>query len=304
MDRVVIVTKPTRLAELVRQQLTEGAASFVLESRGQSMRRYREEASSYQAAVIELRRQVPNDLPVTFVRREELPHFLFRDNDLIIACGPDGLFANVAKYVDDQPIITVNPDPQTVAGQLMLFSPREVAGIVARVLAGEHQVERLPFVKAAFDDDRVVWGINDVFLGRSDQVSARYAITFAGRSETQSSSGIIVSTGVGSTGWMCSLVTMVKALIGDGEEHRLAKLPAAASNELVFAVREPFPSPVTGTTIVSGSIVPGRPLVVRSEMPEGGRIFSDGIVERALDWDAGSKVTVSVGERTVQRVIG
>jgi hypothetical protein len=238
------------------------------------------------------------------VRREELPHFLFRDNDLIIACGPDGLFANVAKYVGDQPIITVNPDPQTVAGQLMLFSPREVGGIVARVLAGEHQVERLPFVKAAFDDDRVVWGINDIFLGRSDQVSARYAITFAGRSETQSSSGIIVSTGVGSTGWMCSLVTMVKALTGDGEAHRLAKLPAAASNELVFAVREPFPSPVTGTTIVSGSIVPGRPLVVRSEMPEGGRIFSDGIVERAVDWDAGSKVTVSVGDRTVQRVIG
>ena len=304
MDRVVIVTKPTRLAELVQQQLTEGAASFVLESRGQSMRRYKQEASSYQAALTELRRQVPNDLPVTFVSREELPHFLFRDNDLIIACGPDGLFANVAKYVGDQPVITVNPDPETVAGQLMLFSPREVGGIVARVLAGEHQVERLPFVKAAFDDDRVVWGINDIFLGRSDQVSARYAITFAGRSETQSSSGIIVSTGVGSTGWMCSLVTMVKALTGDGEAHRLAKLPAAASNELVFAVREPFPSPVTGTTIVSGSIVPGRPLVVRSEMPEGGRIFSDGIVERALDWDAGSKVTVSVGERTVARVIG
>jgi len=81
----------------------------------------------------------------------------------------------------------------------MLFSPGEVGGIVARVLAGEHQVERLPFVKAAFDDDRVVWGINDIFLGRSDQVSARYAITFAGQSETQSSSGIIVSTGVGST---------------------------------------------------------------------------------------------------------
>jgi NAD kinase len=304
MDRVVIVTKPTRLAELVQQQLTEGAARFVLESRGQSMRRYKEEASHYQAALTELRRQVPNDLPVTFVRREELPHFLFRDNDLIIACGPDGLFANVAKYVGDQPVITVNPDPQTVAGRLMLFSPGEVGGIVARVLVGEHQVERLPFVKAAFDDDRVVWGINDIFLGRSDQVSARYAITFAGRSETQSSSGIIVSTGVGSTGWMCSLVTMVKALTGDGEAHRLAKLPAAASNELVFAVREPFPSPVTGTTIVSGSIVPGRPLVVRSEMPEGGRIFSDGIVERALDWDAGSKVTVSVGDRTVQRVIG
>src|SRR5260370_6786507 len=148
MDRVVIVTKPTRLADRVQQELTEGAARFVLESRGQSMRGYKEEASYYQAALTELRRKVPNDLPVTFVRREELPHFLFRDNDLIIACGPDGLFANVAKYVGDQPIITVNPDPQTVAGQLMLFSPREAGGLVARGPAAQPQVERLPFARA------------------------------------------------------------------------------------------------------------------------------------------------------------
>jgi NAD kinase len=304
MDRVVIVTKPTRLAELVQQQLTEGAARFVLESHGQSMRGYKDEDSIYQAALTELRAQVPNDLPVSFVRREELPHFLFRDKDLIVVCGPDGLFANVAKYVGDQPVITVNPDPQTVAGQLMLFAPREVGDVIALVLAGKHQVERLPFVKAAFDDDRVVWGINDIFLGRSDQVSARYAISFGGHSERQSSSGIIVSTGVGSTGWMCSLATMLRGLSTDGKAHKLATLPSAASNELVFVVREPFPSPVTGTAIVSGRVVPGRPLVVSSEMPEGGRVFSDGIVERALDWDAGSKVTVSVGDRTVARVVG
>jgi hypothetical protein len=45
-------------------------------------------------------------------------------------------------------------------------------------------------------------------------------------------------------------------------------------------------------------------LVVTSEMPEGGRIFSDGIVERALDWNAGSKVTVTVGDRYIRRVAG
>jgi hypothetical protein len=304
MDRVVIVTKPTRLADLVQQQLTEGAARFVLERRGRSIVPYQDEDAAYRAALVVLRRQIPNDLPVTFVPREDIPNFLFRDKDLIVVCGPDGLFANVAKYVADQPVITVNPDPTTVAGLLMLFAPRQVGAIVAHVLAGQHRVERLPFVKAAFDDDRVVWGINDIFIGRSDQVSARYAIAFDGRSERQSSSGIIVSTGVGSTGWMCSLATMVKGLAADGAAHKLAALPPAASNELVFVVREPFPSPVTGTSIVSGRVVVGRPLVVSSEMPEGGRVFSDGIVERALDWDAGSKVTVSVGDRYVQRVVG
>jgi hypothetical protein len=304
MDRVVIVTKPTPLADLVQQQLTRSRARFVLESQGQSIRPYEEEDASYEAALVSLRRQVPNDLPVTVVPRQELPNFLFRDKDLIIVCGPDGLFANVAKYVADQPVIPVNPDPRTVAGALMRFVPRDVGRIIARVLAEKHTVERLPFVKAAFDDDRVVWGINDIFIGRSDHVSARYEIAFAGESERQSSSGVIVSTGIGSTGWMRSLATMVKGLTGDGGAHKLTRLPRAASNELVFVVREPFPSPATGTSIISGRIVPGRPLEVISEMPEGGRIFSDGVVERALDWNAGSKVTITVGDRCIQRVVG
>jgi len=303
MDRVVIVTKPTPLTELVQHQLTRSRARFVLQTQGQSILPYEEEDASYEAALVTLRRQIPNDLPVTVVPRQELPNFLFRDKDLIIVCGPDGLFANLAKYVADQPVISVNPDPRTVAGALMRFAPHDVRRIIARVLAKQHTIERLPFVKAAFDDDRVVWGINDIFIGRSDQVSARYAISFEGDNERQSSSGVIVSTGVGSTGWIRSLATMVKGLSGNGT-HKLTKLPTAASSELMFVVREPFPSPATGTTIIYGRIVPGRPLVVISEMPDGGRIFSDGIVERALDWNVGSKVTVTVGDRYVQRVVG
>src|SRR5262245_53687394 len=103
MDRVVIVTKPSRLEELVLEHLTEGAAQFVLESRGQSIASYKEEDAIYQAALSEVRRQIPNDLPMTYVTREDLPNFLFRDKDLIVVCGPDGLFANLAKYVGNQP---------------------------------------------------------------------------------------------------------------------------------------------------------------------------------------------------------
>lgn len=301
MDRVVIVTKPSRLEELVLQYHTEGMVQFVLESRQQSFGLYQAEDVAYKAALAEVRRQIPSDLPVTAVSREDLPNFLFRDNDLIVVCGPDGLFANLAKYVGDQPILTVNPDPRSVAGVLMLFPPDAVGSLIARVQTGKYRCERLPFVKASIDEDKVIWGINDVFIGRKDQVSSRYEVVFGRHHERQSSSGIIVSTGVGSTGWMRSVAAMVSGL--GGPEHQLARMPVATSNELVFVVREPFPSPNTGTSLVTGRVVPGRPLTVNSEMSSGGYIFSDGVIEKAVDWNAGNQVVVSVGDRHVQRIV-
>ncbi len=302
MDRVVIVTKPTRLEELVLQHQTFGAARFILESRGQSIEPYQEEDTAYKAALNEVRRQIPNDLPVAFVLRRDLPNFLFRDKDLVVVCGPDGLFANLAKYIGRQPVLTVNPDPKTVAGVLMLFQPHEVGSVIARIQEGKHRIERLPFIKASIDDDRVVWGVNDIFIGRKDHVSARYKMSFDSRMEHQSSSGIIVATGVGSTGWIRSVAAMVAGLTREGLPNKLSQLPAATSNELVFVVREPFPSPNSGITIVTGRVVPGNPLVVSSEMPNGGYIFSDGVVEKALEWNAGSSVVISVGDRYVERV--
>lgn len=305
MDRIVIVTKPSRLEDLVLRHLTVGAARFILESQGQSIAPYEREDAAYRDALAEIRRQIPNDLPVASVRREDLPNFLFRDKDLIVVCGPDGLFANLAKYIGDQPVLTVNPDPKTVAGALMLFRPNAVGQMIALAQEGKHELEKLPFVKASVGDDRTVWGINDIFIGRKDHVSARYEISFDSKTEQQSSSGIIVSTGVGSTGWMRSVAAMVEGLSArKGAAHLLSSLPGPSSDELVFVVREPFLSPNTGTSIVTGRIIPGKPLVVSSQMPDGGYIFSDGVIEKAIEWNAGTEVTVTVGDRYVQRIVG
>jgi hypothetical protein len=303
VDRIVVVSKSTRLDELVREHFTLGAARFALESRERSLAPYEAEDAAQRAALAEIRRQIPNDIPVTSVSREDLPGFLFRDTDFVIVCGPDGLFVNTAKYIADQLVLAVNPDPRTVAGILMLVPPHAVGGVIAKVIARHHRTERLPFIKATIDDDAVVWGVNDIFLGRRDQISARYEIAFGEMHERQSSSGIIVSSGVGATGWLRSIVTMVAGLSGAAHPRQLSSLPKATSSELVFVVREPFPSPGAGTAILTGRVVPGKPLSVISEMPDGGCVFSDGIVEKAVEWPAGSRVIVSVGDRYVTRIV-
>lgn len=41
--------------------------------------------------------------------RGDLDRFLFEPDDIVLALGQDGLVANVAKYLDGQPVIGSNP---------------------------------------------------------------------------------------------------------------------------------------------------------------------------------------------------
>jgi NAD kinase len=302
MDRIVIVIKSTRLDELRLQHFTESAVKFALESKGQEIDSYQAEYTAYIAALAEIQSQIPSDIPVTTVSREDLPNFLWRDKDLILVCGPDGLFVNLAKYIGNQLVITVNPDPQNIDGVLMLFKPTDVREVITNIQSGKNKVKKLPLAKATIDDDKVIWGVNDIFIGRRDHGSARYNVLFDGRSEHQSSSGIIVSTGIGSTGWIKSIAAMLVGLTRDGMPSKLSSLPGSTDSELVFVVREPFPTRSTGTTIVTARVTPSRPLTVTSEMPTGGCIFSDGILENVLAWNAGSTAVISIGDRFVNLV--
>jgi hypothetical protein len=48
----------------------------------------------------------------------DLDRFLLDPEDIVVAVGQDGLVANVAKYVQDQPVIGVNPEPDRNPGVL------------------------------------------------------------------------------------------------------------------------------------------------------------------------------------------
>ena len=71
---------------------------------------------------------------------------------------------------------------------------------------------------------------------------------------------------------------------------------------LQFAVREPFPSIATETTLVCGRAERSSPLAVRSLMPENGVIFSDGIESDFLAFNTGALATITVAERVGQLI--
>ena len=116
--------------------------------------------------------------------------------------------------------------------------------------------------------------------------------------ETQSSSGIIVSTGIGQTGWYKSVMAEAKVACGlfgydgSGDYEKIG----CDEKKLSFVVREPFPSNTTDATVVFGTIGEGDPFRVLSKMPENGVIFSDGMEEDAIEFNSGVEVNIGMSE--------
>jgi NAD kinase len=139
---------------------------------------------------------------VQIVDRQHVPDFIFGDNDIVVVVGQDGLVANTLKYLTTQLLIGVNPDPARWDGVLLPFEVSDLKLVVQDVFKMKRQVKEVSMAKATLNDGQVMYAVNDLFIGQRTHVSSRYHIQLGDRHEYQSSSGIIISTGLGSTGWL------------------------------------------------------------------------------------------------------
>jgi hypothetical protein len=275
-----------------------GQAKFYLERAGQNYETIEASHTQYQEAVLAVRRQVPKALKVQVIDRDFLPQFLFAPTDIVVTVGQDGLVANVAKYLEGQPILAVNPDPEHIDGVLLPVSVGQVGQVLSAIVKGRATYKSMTMAQAQLDDGQQLRAVNDIFIGAQNHVSVRYQLQIGEQYEKQSSSGIIISTGVGSTGWLQSIYAEAAGIVTacGGSWPELpddGRLPWDAE-QLVYAVREPFPSKTTGTTLVFGEITQRAQLVVTSHMSEGGVIFSDGIQSDYLTFNRGARATIGI----------
>ena len=309
IEQIVLVTKKTPLEELIERFNSPAQARFYIEHLGGSFEEYEAQHARYTASVAALQHQLPRRLKHHLIERAFLPNYLFTDKDLVIPIGPDGLVVNVAKYVSSQPILAFNPDPQRVDGILIPFAVEEAGEWVSRALAGKVAIRPVTMAKATLNDGQTLHAFNDLFIGPRSHISARYRIEYGGQAEDHSSSGVIVSTGAGSTGWLQSIVTgAVRVAAGiTGMEitppaPESYRLPWEA-DELYFTVREPFTSRTSQANIVFGKLNAHQPLIISSYMPEHGVIFSDGIESDYLNFNSGAVVTIGLAERKANLIV-
>lgn len=291
--RIVIVTRETEYELLLARHATREAARFQLESRGDTLDRVDGRHSMLHQAVQLVRSGLPRAWRQTAVRRAELDRFLFQPEDIVVAIGQDGLVANVAKYLHGQPVVGVNPDPASAGGILARCAPADAARILAAAAVGQATIEARTMVEARLDSGETIVALNEIFVGHHSHQSAVYDIAFGDRSEHHSSSGLLVSTGTGATGWAKSIMAAT------GSSMTLD--PCA--RQALFLVREAWPSPSTATTLVAGQVDARTPLRLISRM-EGGVIFADGIERDYLRFDWGQRLTVRPADRTLSLVVG
>ena len=405
-NRIVIVTRETRLKKVLQSQNTLSQAKFYVNNLGGDFEEYETEHRQYNSSVQKTRQSLEELATIQILDRAFLPNFIFAPNDIVLAVGQDGLVANILKYLDGQPLIGVNPDPARWDGVLLPFNPQNAARIAEETAAGKRKYEEVTMACARVQNGQELLAVNDFFIGQKGHGSARYIIKYGGVKENQSSSGVIVSTGLGSTGWMKSVIAganrISASVIGrpygkaqesgdlleqdekivqrpkasrkmlgsfkgaemadeimaqescDEEAYneeicaeasidydaeltvKEAPVPAMAmmmdsapaakslrtfkpkarlkkkeygasdlagvvgkwsSKELLFAVREPFPSISTGTSIVFGKVNSRETLRIESLMGENGVIFSDGIENDFIAFNSGTEATITIADK-------
>lgn len=293
VPRVVVVHRRTELDELLDRHGTRGQAEFFLRTRGRTLADAQQRHDAQGQALAAVRAAMPADWRRGDAERGDLHRFGFEPEDVCVVVGQDGLVANVAKYLDGQPVIGVDPEPGRNAGVLVRHPAATTGPLLRAVVESRARLEQRAMVSATLDDGERLDALNEVFVGHASHQSARYRLLAPGQpAERQSSSGLIAATGTGATGWAASIRR---------ERGRGPDLPAAGADHLAWFVREAWPSPATGTDLTGGLVARTQTLSVLVES-DALVVFGDGLEADRLTATWGQTISVGVSDRSLQLV--
>ncbi|MFN8672313.1 MAG: sugar kinase [Candidatus Sericytochromatia bacterium] len=299
IENAIIVINKTRLEQLIERFNTKAQAKFYIEHSGGDFSDYELEDYNFKVALDKVQKIIANKLKHKIVERKYLPNFIFSSNDLAVVLGQDGLVANTAKYVKGLPILAINPDTNRFDGVLLPFNINNFEKGLFSITENKAVLKKVTMAEASMNDGQKLLAFNDFFIGPSSHISSRYKITFNNKSENHSSSGIIVSTGAGSTGWLSSILNMSKGILSifSNQASNINLNLNWEEDKLVFVVREPFQSKYSQASIIAGLIADNNKLIIESFMPSSGVIFSDGIEADYLNFNSGSIVEIGIANQ-------
>jgi hypothetical protein len=290
--RAVVVHRASELDELVDRHGTRGQVEFFLRTRGRTLADVQARHDALHQALRDASAAIPADWRRGAVERADLHRFAFAPEDVVVVVGPDGLVANTAKYLAGQPVVGVDPEPGRNPGVLVTFTSAQVQAVLAAVAGGGARWQDRAMVRATIDDGTELDALNDLYVGDRSHQSARYVLALTdGRTERQSSSGLIVATGTGATGWATSIA----------HDRGGAALPAPDSADLAWFVREAWPSPTSGVGLTMGALRPGEGLEVLVQS-DSLVVFGDGLEADRLTATWGQTVRLAVSERRLRLV--
>ena len=192
--------------------------------------------------------------------------------DLVLSVGGDGELLNVARHIRGRELVLGYRSYHRSAGRLLAPASLTPAAVVERVLRGEYEVREWTRIEGTLHNGEQTLtdlALNEVYIGDRYSVgTARYTLHLGDHEERQRSSGVLVCTGTGSTGWYANVVVPGPRGGGYGQPFD------NCSTELRFVVRDPIRSP-TLPNMVSGSIPLGETFTIKSTLNADGLVSFD-----------------------------
>ena len=90
---------------------------------------------------------------------------MFSDNDIVVPVGQDGLVANLAKYLDGQPVIGITPDPASSEGVLTRHKVDALHTLLKGAAHADVDIQARTMVEANAGEGLLLFALNELFIG-------------------------------------------------------------------------------------------------------------------------------------------
>jgi hypothetical protein len=138
-----------------------------------------------------------------FLERNEVCASRIARAKLVISLGGDNHFQYVSHFVRDTLLVGINSDPRRSEGCLTPSTVESFEDLAEKVLKDRYDVEEWTRMMVTINGHRIrSLAVSEIFIGehlRSNM--SRHRLTHNQYHEEQKCSGLIISTGSGSTGW-------------------------------------------------------------------------------------------------------
>lgn len=266
-----------------------------------------------------------HDIKAGIIKKQSLNQRDFKEKwDLVLPVGGDGTFMDVGRYIlDDTLVMGIKSSPNSIGGHYNTnFSNAEEH--IEKVLNGEFRVEKRTRVEGIIPNASNIrdLALNEIFVGDIyNPGNPLLEIYFKGKKYTSRSSGIIVSTYRGKTGWYDHIHILERdpeiikkaqtALSKVGLGDRKINVPDAEfktgeENYVRYKVREAKDIP-ENYGYEYGILKPGQELKIVSRAIADGSVSFDGSKRsrprhRVYDLHYGSVVKIGVSDKPLHVV--
>lgn len=222
-----------------------------------------------------------------FVSRENFTRETARNADIIIALGGDNHLQYVSHFIDSTLLMGVNSDTARSEGALTYFTAEDFEKILLKIEKDDFDIEEWQRLECILNGTSISLTTSEYFLGENARkFMSRHILKIGDKEEEQKGSGLLVSTGAGSTGWYDS---ECRYLYPDGN------IFPKTSKYARFLNTAPYRGKLNGYSMLEGKLEEGMELTVYSLNDSKGIVTSDSIED--YDFNIGAKAVIKLSKK-------